>query len=152
MKTAIIGIGNPLRGDDGLGVYLAQNPDPGLPSNVDIMDGGTAGLDLIRFFKEYDRLIILDAVEHEGQPGDVIVFVPGETGDIRICGSPSAHGLDLGFVLRLCDSLSYHAEVVVVGCEPLRCGVGEGLSEPVMKAIPGIWSEVQRALQVTSGE
>jgi hydrogenase maturation protease len=152
MKTAIIGIGNPLWGDDGLGVHLAQDPDPGLPPNVEVIDGGTPGLDLLQFLEEYDRVIILDAVNHGGQPGDVIAFTPEETHDIPVCGSPSAHGLDLGFVLRMRDWLGCRAEVIVVGCEPLRCTAGEGLSEPVMNAIPGIWKEVQRELQVTSGK
>lgn len=152
IKIAIIGVGNPLCGDDGLGVYLAQNPHPELPSNVDIIDGGTAGPDLLRFLEEYDRLIILDIVRYGGEPGGVVTFVPGETGEISTRGSHSAHGVDLAFALRLRNSLGYRADVVVVGCEPLHCGVGEGLSEPVRRAIPQIWKEVQRELGVTSDQ
>ena len=84
MKTAIIGVGNPLRKDDGLGVHLAQNPHPTIASEFDVIDAGASGLALLRFFQEYDRLIILDAVKHKGIPGDVITFVPGESGRILV--------------------------------------------------------------------
>ncbi len=146
MKTAIIGIGNPLWGDEGLGVYLAQNPDPGLPRDVDVIDGGTAGVGLLRFFETYDRLILLDAVKHGGEPGDVTAFVASDEMEMAPCAAPSAHGLVASFVLRLCRALNLRTEVIVIGCEPEKCRLGDGLSDTVKRSIPRIWREVERYL------
>ncbi|MFH1742450.1 MAG: HyaD/HybD family hydrogenase maturation endopeptidase [bacterium] len=150
MKTAIIGTGNPLWGDDGLGVYMAQNPPPDLPSDVSLIDGGTAGVDLLRFFQEYDRLVVLDAVKHGGEPGDIVVFRPRETGEIQRHDSLSAHALDLSDVLSLAELMDYRAEVVIVGCEPFQCTAGERLSDPIKEAIPKMWTEVQRELRAAN--
>jgi hydrogenase maturation protease len=75
MILTIIGCGNPLRADDGVGVwlaqrlqdYLAQNPNP----NVKIYDCGTAAIDIVHLALGSDRLILMDASIPGTQPGAI---------------------------------------------------------------------------------
>ena len=72
-RTLVIGVGNTLRGDDGVGVHvareLARRP---LPEGVEALDGGTQGLDLIFRLEEADRVILIDAAK---SPSDVFAQI-----------------------------------------------------------------------------
>ena len=77
--TLVIGLGNPLMGDDGVGWHVAERlaSDPRLPESVEAMCGGT---DLLRHGGQMEgrsRVILIDAIQDDAQPGSVLVF--GET-------------------------------------------------------------------------
>lgn len=73
----IIGCGNLLRGDDGVGPCLIRRLwEIGLPEGVQIADGGTAGMDVAFRMREMDRVIIVDASRTGAQPG-ALFKVPG---------------------------------------------------------------------------
>jgi hydrogenase maturation protease len=77
--TLVIGLGNPLMGDDGVGWHVAERlaSDPRLPESVEAMCGGT---DLLRYAGQMEgrsRVIFIDAIQDDAQPGSVLVF--GET-------------------------------------------------------------------------
>lgn len=63
-NTLILGLGNPLRGDDGVGtaVITTLQNEP-LPPDVDVVDGGTAGLELVLLLQKYRRVLVVDAAE-----------------------------------------------------------------------------------------
>ena len=75
-KVLVMGIGNTLLQDDGIGVHVTESfkssrePDP----NLDILDGGTIGLSLLPDVEEADAVIIVDASEIGEQPGTVQIF------------------------------------------------------------------------------
>ena len=110
----VLGIGNELLGDDGLGVVaarrLAAPPMPG----VDVVDGGTLGLMLMPYIAAREAVLVLDAVSSaQGVPGQVVVLGDGE---VR-----SGHGVrmtahDVGLV----DALS---AARLAGCPPARVGL-----------------------------
>ncbi len=71
-KTLILGIGNILMGDEGIGIHIIRNlEEKKLIPNVDIVDGGTGGFHLLDYFKEYKRVILVDATI-DGQPAGTI--------------------------------------------------------------------------------
>ena len=77
--TLVIGLGNPLMGDDGVGWHVAERlaSDPRLPESVEAMCGVT---DLLRYAGQMEgrsRVIFIDAIQDDAQPGSVLVF--GET-------------------------------------------------------------------------
>ena len=81
--TLILGVGNPLRRDDGIGPaviqLLAENRDGyQIPSDIELVDGGTDGLGLIEYLKDYKKVVIIDAVETGLAPGTISVFTPEE--------------------------------------------------------------------------
>jgi hydrogenase maturation protease len=73
-QTLVLGLGNVLLGDEGLGVWVAESLRRRFefPSSVTILDGGTLGLDLLPRLDGVDRLIVIDAVKFGGAPGDIV--------------------------------------------------------------------------------
>ena len=76
--TLVLGVGNLLMSDDGVGVHAVQRLEKRtLPPGVEVLDGGTCGLDLLQFFEGVERLIVLDAANLGREPG-AIVRLEGE--------------------------------------------------------------------------
>jgi hydrogenase maturation protease len=76
-RILILGIGNYLMGDEGVGVHVArllQSED--LPPNVDVVDGGTGGFHLLEYFEKYDSVIMVDAALDNNPPGTIKVIRP----------------------------------------------------------------------------
>jgi hydrogenase maturation protease len=67
-KNLILGVGNLLLTDEGIGIHAVRKllEMNGLPEDLEIVDGGTAGLDLLYYLEGVDRLVIVDAVETGG--------------------------------------------------------------------------------------
>lgn len=77
MDTLILGVGNLLLKDEGVGIHAIRRlKKEELPTNVDIMDGGTGGFHLTGRLQEYDRLIIVDATLDQHPPGTVRLIHP----------------------------------------------------------------------------
>ncbi|MFQ5586783.1 MAG: hydrogenase maturation protease, partial [Thermodesulfobacteriota bacterium] len=79
-RLLILGLGNLLMGDDGVGVHVINSfQQESLPDGVDIVDGGTGGLDLVDIISGYRRVIVVDAVRGEnGSPSGVRLFSPDD--------------------------------------------------------------------------
>lgn len=75
-KTLIIGLGDPLMGDEGIGCYLADalSRDPRLPHHVAVIPGETDLLRLAEKMEGYDRIILIDAVLDPKSPGRIEIF------------------------------------------------------------------------------
>lgn len=73
----VLGIGNILRKDDGVGIHAVRHIlDSGMniPDNVEIVDGGTGGYDLLPLMMNRERIIIVDAMKYDDAPGSVYRF------------------------------------------------------------------------------
>lgn len=82
MNTLILGVGNLLLKDEGVGIHvISRLKKEEFPTNVDIMDGGTGGFHLTGRLQEYDRLIIIDATLDEYPPGTVRLIHPRFSSD-----------------------------------------------------------------------
>lgn len=132
-KTLILGVGNYLLSDDGVSVHaiermLTLNQ---LPAEIQVVDGGTCGLDLLQYLEGVSRLIIIDAVNNRGEPGTLIRL----TGDqvpayLSLKISPHDIGLpDLLATAKLRDL--YPQQVVVLGIQPESLAVGVELTPAV---------------------
>lgn len=77
MSTLILGVGNLLLKDEGVGIHVVKRLDKNqFPPDVDIMDGGTGGFHLTGRLQEYNRLIIIDATLDQHPPGTVRLIHP----------------------------------------------------------------------------
>ena len=97
MKQAIIGIGNPLMGDDGAGIAtldLLKERKADLPADLDYIEMGTGGINLVHVLADYDKVVILDAGQFGGAPGEVRKFQPEDVHSIKTQGY-SLHDWDL---------------------------------------------------------
>lgn len=76
-KILILGIGNYLMGDEGIGVHLAERLAlETLPEGVDVVDGGTGGFHLLEYFESYPNVILIDATLDTNPPGTIRKIKP----------------------------------------------------------------------------
>jgi len=137
--TVVLGVGNLVRGDDGVGVHVAQALlARGCPEGVTIVDGGTAPLDALAHVGPVDRLIIVDAADFGEEPGAVRVLTPDDVipakGD-----SVSLHDLDLLWALGVMRATGEEpAETTIIGVQPGSMDWSTDLSPAVAAGLEGI--------------
>lgn len=137
--TLILGVGNPLLGDDAAGVLIAQQLQQrdDLPPTVTVVDGGTDGLGLIPVMERYQRVIIVDAVPM-GQPAGTIERFTW--GDIQLNTHDrvfSLHQNGMTEALALADTLNcLPPEIVFYGIQPQNMEWDQPLSQAVESALP----------------
>jgi hydrogenase maturation protease len=136
----ILGLGNPLLGDEGIGVRVVEELQGlELPDGVTVVEGGTAGLGLIGLMEGYQKVIIVDAADMGHPPGCVVRFTPLEA-QLKTVEAPlSLHQIGLGEALTLAEALEVApAERIIIGVQPRQVEMGAGLSPEVERAIPKI--------------
>lgn len=138
-KTTVLGLGNLLLGDEGVGIHAVRalaSQETDLPDDVELVDGGTAALGLLPIFKDAERVIVVDAVRAGGEPGSVYRFTLDDMGDGgREDISLSLHQVSLGEVARAARLLNI-APAIIIGIEPRTCQPGLELSPVVQDALP----------------
>lgn len=137
-KVLILGIGNTLRGDDGLGVYIVQHmAETGvlLPDGVELLDGGTAGFDLLGLIDGYDKIVIVDALRADDTPGSIYRFTPEHAVERR--AQYSLHEVGIMEVIRTLRIAGSDPEIEFVGIVPENIRDLElTISQAVKGAIP----------------
>ncbi len=144
MITLVLGIGNLLLGDDGVGVHAARRLlKEGQPPGTEVLEVGTAILDALPALEHADRILVLDAVKADGPPGTVYRLPFDE------CEPPSTiaslHGFDLSRVMALAGRESV-PEVIVLGVEPASIDWSLELSPPVAEALPRFLEVVKKEM------
>ena len=138
VRLAIVGVGNMLLKDEGIGVHTAralQQID--IPQGTKIIDGGTSP-DLPYYLKDVDKLIIIDAVKAGGQPGTIYRFHPNDL-NIESEGAISVHELSVEQSLRTMRLMGREPkETVIIGIEPKEIDWGTELSAELQQKIPEI--------------
>ena len=131
-ETVVIGIGNPLMGDDGIGLAALQRIQAWeFEPLVERVDGGTWGMNLLQFIEEARRLLVLDAIEAGLDPG-ALVTLEGDEIPRFLSTKLSPHQIDLREVLALAELRgTLPEEVVAIGIQPGRVEMSERLSPEV---------------------
>jgi hydrogenase maturation protease len=127
----LLGIGNMFRRDDGVGIVVINACRNKVPEFVDVLDGGTDGLSLIEYIKNYPKVIIVDAVDIGKKPGDFMAFLPEEVKLKIKADSLSTHGFGLADVIQLVKKLNIKTDLTIIGIQPKDIAFGEGLSEEI---------------------
>jgi len=144
-QTLILGIGNTLLTDEGLGIHLLdylREHHADLPG-VSYLDGGTLSFTLAPDIEDCENLIILDAAQFNEAPGTVKLLVGAEMDHFVGHGKRSVHevGLvDLMTIARLQDRLPRNR--ALLGIQPAEVGWGEAPSDAVSHAIPEAANQV----------
>ena len=138
-NIGVIGLGNPLRRDDGIGIVLLEkliDRKQELPKNIQYIDGGTGGMNILHTLVRFDIVLIIDAVYFNAKPGQGKLFTLDEIKTNRALISSSTHGTDILEVISLSKHLDEAPErIVVFGIQPKDTSMGEGLSSEVRKCI-----------------
>lgn len=143
----VLGIGNELLTDEGVGVLAARRLAERAPPGVDVLPAGTLGLQLLTEIVGREAVLVLDAVMGEGlAPGDVVAL---DVEEVPADAAPglSVHQLDVTDALRVAE-LAGAAPVraVVVGIVPASLEPGVGLSDVVAARLDDLLAEVERVL------
>lgn len=150
-ETLILGLGNTLLGDEGVGVHAVnylQQEKPSLGEAV-LMDGGTLSFVLADPIEEADSLIVIDAAQVGSTPGTVRVFEGAEMD--RFVSSSKLHSVhevslsDLLTIALLSGQLP--PQRALIGIQPERIEWSDALSASVQAAVPKVCESVREILQ-----
>ena len=143
-KTLVLGIGNLLLGDEGVGVHAARALQREQWSgNVEILEIGTAILDALPALETADRVIVLDAMKYDGNPGTVYRLPLGKCEQTQSIAS--MHGFDIFRVLALAGR-EKPPEVMVFGVEPYNLDWSMELSPQVTNSLSFLLESVRKEI------
>ncbi len=148
-KTLIIGVGNLLLSDEGVGIHVAQRllREYQLPEEILVLDGGTLGLDLLYYLEGIENLLMIDAVLMNKEPGSLMRMVDEEVPSyMTFKMSPHHIGIpDMLFAAKLKGL--YPPNVVLWGVQPEIVDIGLDLSESVAKQVDPLLDHILEELE-----
>jgi hydrogenase maturation protease len=148
-RTVVIGLGNPLMGDDGLGLAaLARLTDQwSLPADVELVDGGTWGMNLLPVIEDAGRVILMDAI-NTGAPPGTPQYLSREQLPRYLATKISPHQVDLHDVLALAELRgTLPDDTVAIGAQPERVEMIAELTPAVAAQVDGVVARVIAALE-----
>jgi hydrogenase maturation protease len=147
----VIGIGNIIRSDDGLGVHAVQRLRErlALAEGVELIEGGTAGLLLLPDLAGASRAIIIDAIDTGAAPGTLTRLPNGEG---AFAGGMTPHDVGLADLLTAARLSDAWPDVLVLhGAQPGSTAMGTELTPPVAAALDGLVAAVEAELLGSGG-
>ncbi len=131
-KVVVLGVGNLLLGDEGVGVHLIQKlREMQLGEGVELVDGGTSLLDFIPQREDVSKLIIVDAIKLGGKPGTTYRICVDSSLLKGAKGMTSLHQLGVVETLAIAQKMGKLPHTVIIGIEPKEIGYGLELSPEV---------------------
>lgn len=143
MNTLILGIGNPILTDDGVGIKIAQKVKEENPE-LEVIETSEAGITLLDFIVGYDKLVIIDSIKtKEGKPGDLYKL---ELEDLKPSkDSLLSHSIGIATAFELGQKLGYrmpkHASIYAVNVKD-NTTFGENCTQKIRKRIPLIAEQI----------
>lgn len=149
VRTLVLGAGNLLLSDEGVGIHVIRRLEElyDLPEGVQILDGGTLGLDLLFYLEGVENLVIVDAVEMDQEPGSLTRLEGDEIPSfLSLKMSPHQIGIpDMLFAAKLRDM--YPRNVVLWGVQPDLLVAGLELSPTVAAQLDVLVNKVVEELE-----
>ena len=147
MKTLILGVGNLLLKDEGVGIHAIHAlENENLPPDVTLMDGGTGGLHLLSWLQDYDRIIMIDATLDDNPPGTIRLIQPRYASDFPHL--MSAHEIGLRDMIDAMYLTGKMPEIILIVISAADINeVGTNLSPEVQAALPEIIKLVKNYLK-----
>jgi hydrogenase maturation protease len=149
MKVLILGMGNLLRSDDGVGLHVIEAlGEEDLGDDVDLKEA-LSGLDVLDAIRDYERIVLVDAVMSGGRPGTVYEMSPEDFINMQTVHSFSTHlNMDLPSMLELGKALTPERmpkEIVIVAIE------AEDITTISDKCTPEVEKGMARAIELIKG-
>ncbi len=140
LEIALIGIGNILLSDEGVGVHTVTKirEEWSFSPEIEIIDGGTLGLDLLPYFEKYPRILIIDAVDFGKESGYIGIL---ENAGILASFNKklSVHNIGLADILFACELMGIKPlEIKVIGIQPKSMDMGLQMTEEVGSKVPDL--------------
>ncbi len=142
-KIMVLGVGNLILSDEGFGIHVFQELEKkkeelNIPSNVELMDGGTLGLDLLHYVEGIDKLIVVDVIDAGVDPGSIFRFKPAdiETQQVR---KLSLHQITLFDALSMAEKTEVlPKEIIIIAIQPKELSWGMELTEEIKSKMPKV--------------
>jgi hydrogenase maturation protease len=141
-RTLILGVGNVLLSDEGVGVHVARRMmQMDLPPDVVVVDGGTVGLDLLPHFHDMELVILIDALQADDQPGTIYRLAPE---NLAFSQHPalSVHEMGILEMIRGARLLGFHPQIQVFGI------VAKNNQTCSLELSPEVESAVPKVIQI----
>lgn len=151
-KIGIIGIGNLLRNDDGVGIILLEKlieNKKKLPKGIEYVDGGTSGMGLLHQLARFDIVFVIDAVDFNGTPGELRLFKPEDVVNRKYNLSISTHDIDFLKIVKLSKKLKEKPEIFIFGIQPRDTSFSKGLSPELQQKINYILDSLISKIRTT---
>jgi hydrogenase maturation protease len=138
-KILILGIGNILLKDEGIGVHVAQTMEGmSLPHDVEVMDGGTMGIDLLYYIEGREKVVVIDAIRAGDKPGTIYRFTDKNLAQKKDL-LRTAHGIDITDAINTARLLGTKPDkIIFIGVEPEDISEGLELTPTIQQRIPKI--------------
>ena len=138
-KILILGVGNVLLNDEGVGVHIAHKMMTlDLPPEVRVVEGGTDGFGLMHLILEADQLILIDAVKGGGAPGSIYRFELEDCPPYPDPYKTSVHQISILEVIHLADLIGSTPRTTIIGIEPKEISWGMELTPEVEAKLPRV--------------
>jgi hydrogenase maturation protease len=147
-RILVMGIGNYLMGDEGVGVHLAQRlAEINLPSLVDVVDGGTGGFHLLGYFEKYRQVILIDATLDDNPVGTIRLVKPKFASDFP--KAMSTHDIGLKDMVSALQLLGKSPEIylLIVSIESIQQQSIE-LTKEIEAIMPRLFEKVTELIGV----
>jgi len=147
-ETVIIGIGNILLQDDGVGVHvIKQLENENLPSTIELVDGGTSTLDTLGFFLDYKKVIVVDCLRAGLNPGTIYKIKPDDIKNYKK-ENLSIHDVQILDVVKMANMMNKYPDVVIFGIEPEKIDVGLEMTLTMLLKVPEIVGNIKKELDI----
>ena len=148
MKVLILGIGNPLRSDDGIGIHVVEAlREENLREDVDIKEG-LSGLDILGAIAGYERIIMIDAIKSGGEPGTIYRLSVEDLHAQQTLHTFSTHDVDIPTMLKLGRDLypgKIPEDIVIIAVE------AEDIETFSEKCTPKVEKAIQEVVRLIKG-
>lgn len=152
-KIMVMGVGNILLSDEGLGVrFLDELAKNALPANVELLEGGTAGLELVHLIQDVDFLIIIDALNANAEPGALFRFQPEDLQIIPKQYEVSFHQIGIVEVLTMANVLGKAPKTLIFGIQPKSLEWGLEISPEIEVLFPRLTELVLKEIDIIQRE
>ena len=147
--VTVLGVGNVILRDEGFGVRVAEYLDAhyDFPENVQIVDGGTLGIELTQFVTGTKKLLVIDSINGHAAPGTRFAIRDDDV-LAHFQDKISAHEVGIQDVLALLEVTGHKIPTVtVLGVQPYNLEAGVELSEEMRKLVPEVAEEALNELR-----
>jgi len=150
-KIAVLGLGNPLMADEGIGCRVIERflSQADKYPDIDFIDAGTGGMSILHLITDRYKVILIDCAYMVTKPGTIKRFTPDDVQSIKKLAHQSLHEVDIFKVLNLAKQLGqYPDEVIIFGIEPEAIEQRQNLSKTISQKLDHYISVISAELDV----
>ncbi|MCX5643628.1 MAG: HyaD/HybD family hydrogenase maturation endopeptidase [Phycisphaerae bacterium] len=148
--VVVLGLGNPLMADEGIGVYLVErlmDSATEYPA-VDFVDAGTGGVSILYHIEGRRKAVVIDCAFMGEPPGAIRRFTPEEVRSTKVLAHQSLHEADLMRIIAMARQLGEAPDqIVIFGIQPERVELGQDLSRTLTERIDEYISMILHELE-----